>query len=494
MKTLFISSVLSLLSFCLKAQDDKNITLGKKEVITSKVLNENRTLWIYTPNITSTNLDPNKRYPVLYLLDGEAHFFSTVGIIQQLSQANGNGVLPEMIVVAIENTNRIRDLVPTDNHLEPNPFVRFLSNELIPYIDKNYNTAPYKLLVGHSLGGLTVIDILTNSPNLFNAYLAIDPSMWYNNESYLKNTIAKLPHLNMSGKRLFIGTANTIPKGMTIAQLKKDTSFETQHIRSIFKLHDFMKTNTNGLFYKHKYYETERHNTLPLLCEYDGLRFIFDYYHLDLSEKDFEDSTTLIATKLKTHFAEVSEKMGYRNAPPEMLLSYLGYDAIKKRHFDKAGALFNLNMQWYPESSSVYESYADYFLAINDTANAITNYKKALLINNDTATIGKLNAITKPNKVYLSHDYLQPFTGVYTLLDFNIDIKLEMRNGKLWAIVPGQADSEFLPISENVFTVNGQQGYTITFQTKNNMPEGFTSVQPNGTFKAVFKHKNANTP
>lgn len=68
MKTIFITLSLLLFSFCLKAQNGQNISIGKKEVITSKALNENRTLWIYTPNITSQQPNPDKLYPVLYLL------------------------------------------------------------------------------------------------------------------------------------------------------------------------------------------------------------------------------------------------------------------------------------------------------------------------------------------------------------------------------------------------------------------------------------------
>jgi len=489
MKAVFIFSVLVLFSFCANAQKGDSITIGKKEIIHSKVLNENRTIWIYTPEITSQSVSPEKRYPVLYLLDGDAHFLSTVGIIQQLSQANGNGVLPEMMVVAIENTNRLRDLVPYTDFTKSNPFVDFLSAELIPYVDKNYKTAPYKLLVGHSLGGLTAIDILTNKPTLFNAYIAIDPSMWYNNKMFLNNAIVQLPKQNMNGKKLFIGTANTMPKGMTLSQLKTDSSFETVHIRSIFKLTDYLKTNKNGLTYATKYYETENHNSLPLLSEYDGLRFIFDFYRLNLTEKDFADSSALIALTLKLHYAKVSEKMGYKNAAPETLINYLAYEALGKKQFDKARSLFTLNIDWYPESSNVYDSKADYFLAMKDTTNAITNYKKALQINNDASTLGKLKAISQSNKNQFSIEYLQKYAGVYTLIAFNLDMKLEMRNDKLWAIVPGQADSELLPISENVFTVKGQQGYTISFKIDGNKPKGFTSVQPNGTFEAVFKNK-----
>lgn len=134
MKAILISSILLVYSFCAKAQNKESITIGKKETIFSKVLNESRTIWVYSPNFTSISPDSNKRFPVLYLLDGNAHFYSTVGIIQQLSQGNGNGVLPEMIVVAIENTNRLKDLVPSTDIDKSNPFVGFLKDELIPVL------------------------------------------------------------------------------------------------------------------------------------------------------------------------------------------------------------------------------------------------------------------------------------------------------------------------------------------------------------------------
>lgn len=487
MKVLYICALFFWCNYFAQAQKSESISIGKKENYYSQVLKENRKIWIYTPDITSQLSSPDKRYPVLYLLDGEAHFFSTIGIIQQLSQANGNGVLPEMIVVAIENTNRVKDLSPLPDLNNTNPFIDFLSTELLPYIDKNYNTAPYKLLVGHSLGGLTSIDVLTKFPKLFNAYIAIDPSMWYNNEVHLKNTIAQFPNQNMNGNRLFVGTANTMPQNMTLSQLKTDTSIETLHIRSIFGLIDFLKTNTNGLAYSNKYYEKENHNSVPLLSEYDGLKFIFDFYQVNLTEKDFADSTALIASTLKTHYAEVTKKMGYKNAAPETFINYLAYDALGKNHFDKASALFNLNAEWYPESNNVFDSYADYYLVIKDTTNAITNYKKALQINNSESTLGKLNKISKSDKNGFTIEYLQRYAGVYTLIDFNLDMKLEMRNDRLWAIVPGIEDSEFLPISENIFTVKGQHGYTITFKMEDNKPIGFTSVQPNGTFEAISK-------
>src|SRR5664279_5186480 len=274
MKKITLIIFFATINIVANAQNEESIVIGKKTTIFSEILKENRKIWIYNPAQTAINPIADKHYPVVYVLDGDAHFVSTVGMIQQLSQANGNTILPEMIVVGIENTNRLRDLTPSlvtpGNNAKVNPFVNFLETELMPYVDKNYNTAPYRILIGHSLGGLTAIDILTNSPKLFNAYIAIDPSMWYDDEKFLNNTISQIPNKNLHGTRLFIGTANTMPKGMTLANLKKDTSAETQHIRSILKLDNFIKDNSNtGLKYLRKYYENESHISVPLISEYD---------------------------------------------------------------------------------------------------------------------------------------------------------------------------------------------------------------------------------
>jgi uncharacterized protein len=474
------------------AQNEESILIGKKTTIFSSVLKENRKIWIYNPGQTALTSVADKRYPVVYVLDGDAHFLSTVGMIQQLSQANGNAVLPEMIVVGIENTNRLRDLTPSmdsDNNPKVNPFVNFLETELLPYVDKNYNTAPYRILVGHSLGGLTAIDILTNSPKLFNAYIAIDPSMWYDNERILNNTISKIPDENLQGTRLFIGTANTMPKGMTLANLGKDKSVETQHIRSIFKLDNFIKRNSStGLKYSLKYYENESHISVPLISEYDGLRFIFNYYLIDITEKDLKDSTSAIATKYKLHYNKISKEMGYKNAAPEAFINYLGYDAMFKKQYNRAEALFQLNIENYPNSNNVYDSYADYLLAKHDSINAITYYRKSLAIKNDVATQSKLIALTQPRNFVLPVKELEKYAGEYILETYKVEVNLEIREGKLLAKVQGQEDDELTPVSKDIFTVKNKQGYTITFQMNGSRAVAFTSVQPNGIFKANLKN------
>ncbi len=494
--------LIAVIACAAKAQNDNKIVIGKIDTVYSGILNEKRKIWIYTPDMTSGKHDPNQRYPVLYLLDGDAHFFSVAGLIQQLSQANGNSVLPEMIVVGITNTDRTRDLTPThvtsdlpamDSNFSKTSgggqnFMAFIEKELMPHIDSLYPTAPYRVLVGHSFGGLTVMDALTNHTKLFNAYIAIDPSMWYDQNRFLNATEKKLSAKKYDGIRLYVGIANTMPQGMTLTQMKKDTGFATRHIRSVFELDKFLKTNPgDGLKYASRYYADDSHVSVPMISEYDGLRFVFDYYRINVTEKDFADTSGAIARKYKKHYDIVSKKMGYKVSPPELFINYLGYDAMVNKHYTKAAALFKMNIDNYPDSSNVYASYADLLVSQKDTINAIADYKKALAIQDNTDTKRKLSALEGKSTFALTVQELQKYTGMFDIEGFSVTVTLHVKDGTLLASVPGQNESELIPLSPDTFTVKNESGYTIYFQMEAGKATGFTSVQPNGTFEAHVK-------
>lgn len=499
MKKLFLCILTAALTFAAKAQNDNKIVIGKIDSVYSNILREQRKVWVYTPDMTLGNHDPNQHYPVLYLLDGDSHFHSVVGLVQQLSQANGNAVLPEMIIVGITNTDRTRDLTPThvindlpamDGNFSRTSgggqnFIAFMEKELMPHIDSLYPTAPYKVLVGHSFGGLTVMDVLTNHTKLFNACIAIDPSMWYDHERFLTATENKLSEKKYNGTRLYVGIANTMPKAMNLAQMKKDMTPDTRHIRSIFELDKFLKANTqNGLKYASKYYDNDSHVSAPMISEYDGLRFILDYYRINITEKDFADTSDAIVSKYKKHYNLVTNEMGYKVSPPELFINYLGQDAIANNHRTKAAALFKKNIENYPNSSNVYSAYADLLAIQKDTVNAIANYKKALAIHEDASIKIKLDALERKEIFTLTEHELQKYAGVFDIKEFQVTVTLQVRKGALWASVPGQNDDEFIPVSTDTFTVKNKSGYTISFQMEAGKATGFTSVQPNGIFKA----------
>src|SRR4030095_16210175 len=101
------------------AQTDNKIVIGKVDSVYSNVLKEQRKIWVYVPNMNSGLQNSKQRFPVLYLLDGDAHFNSVVGMIQQFSQVNGNFICPEMIVLAIPHSYRTRPHTPP--HIESDP-------------------------------------------------------------------------------------------------------------------------------------------------------------------------------------------------------------------------------------------------------------------------------------------------------------------------------------------------------------------------------------
>ena len=200
---LFLLSILTNLVFAQGKVEKGTIVIGKTDSIQSKILGEQRKIWVHVPN------GVNEKYPVVYVLDGNGHFSSVVGMIQQLSTTNGNTMCPKMIVVGIPNTDRTRDLTPTpiDPRVDTDPpnvtladttfyktsgggekFIAFIEKELMPHIEANYPTAPYKMLIGHSFGGLAVMQTFVHHTDLFNSYICIDPSMWWDKEKLLKET------------------------------------------------------------------------------------------------------------------------------------------------------------------------------------------------------------------------------------------------------------------------------------------------------------------
>jgi uncharacterized protein len=159
-------------------------------------------------------------------------------LIQQLSYASGNTVLPEMIVVGILNTDRTRDLTPTHstssafgqtpemlkNSGGADNFLAFIEKELMPYIDTTYPVAPYKMLVGHSFGGLFAMHTLLNKPQLFNSYIAIDPSLWWDDQALAKKAITALQQNAFPAKPFYLAIANVLKTKDDIKKIEKDTT------------------------------------------------------------------------------------------------------------------------------------------------------------------------------------------------------------------------------------------------------------------------------
>src|ERR1044072_6864887 len=161
----------------------------KRISIKSTVLGEDRIVLVRTPEGYETN---KVSYPVLYMTDGDGHMGHTASTIEFLTR---NGRLPDLIVVGVTNTDRTRDLTPVKS-TNKNPagelqfptsggadnFLKFFETELVPEIEKQYRVQPYRIFAGHSLGGLFAIHAMMTKPGLFNSYVAVSPSLQWEND------------------------------------------------------------------------------------------------------------------------------------------------------------------------------------------------------------------------------------------------------------------------------------------------------------------------
>jgi len=179
--------------------------------------------------------------------------------------------------------------------------------------------------------------------------------------------------------------------------------------------------------------------------------------------------------------------VGYKISPPESTVNFLGYAAMNNKDYDKAAAFFKMNIENYQNSSNVYDSYADLLVAEKDTVNAIANYKKALALQDNAFTKQKLNALEGKESFTVSPEQLRKYAGVFDLDSIAMTITMLVKDNDLWAQVPGQGDFQLVPVSPDTFGVKNMSGYEVHFQMDGDKVLGFTSVQPNGTFKARVK-------
>lgn len=216
------------------AQSTKPFVLGITDSLYSTSLAQQRTINIYLPD--GYHDDTAKNFPVIYQLDGSANedFVHTVGNVQFLTMI---GYMPPTIVVGIANVNRKHDftfpaintnkkkqadtfLAYLEKQLAPvaggSPqFMTFIEKELQPYINSHYKAGGTATLIGQSLGGLLASEILLKKPHLFDNYIIVSPSLWWDSESMLDAapTLLKTAYNNKKQIYLCVGTEGKTMEG-----------------------------------------------------------------------------------------------------------------------------------------------------------------------------------------------------------------------------------------------------------------------------------------
>ncbi|MEO8588596.1 MAG: alpha/beta hydrolase-fold protein [Flavobacteriales bacterium] len=193
--------------------DGEPFVLGVVRSINSNVLGQTRTLNIYLPEGYH---DTTATYPVIYVLDGSANedFPHIAGLAQYMNMYD---LLPKSIVVGIANVDRSIDFTaPTHNDSDrvwvPHNggsarFIDFLEKEVQPFVEANYRTAEKRTIIGQSLGGLLATQILFTRPDLFDDYILVSPSLWWDNGSLAAGADAWVKAHATLPKRVYIALA-----------------------------------------------------------------------------------------------------------------------------------------------------------------------------------------------------------------------------------------------------------------------------------------------
>ena len=360
MKKYFFFQFFVLICCAANAQlDSLSINNDKSILINSKSLNERRSIWIHLPSDYYTT---TQTYPVIYLLDGEGHFGYVSTLVDFLSDYDRNRI-PKMIVVAIHNVNRGRDFTPIYNSQMTSSgggikFFQFIQNEVVPYIDSNYRTQPYRILAAHSLGGTLGLYAKETNPNLFQSTILMSPAIYGTNAELLTRFKMFLQtHQNFSGK-IFISLGN-------------------ENTQTVDNLTNQLKTFAPKTYeWKYQQYPDENHFSVTYKSMFDALKFIYKDWFVDNY-----DTTKMTYKEIQIHFDKLSKEFGYTIKPTEDFVNNCGYKQLRSGNIDIAIDIFQHNIKNYPDSWNVYDSMGDAYVRKGEKNLAIENYEKSIELN-----------------------------------------------------------------------------------------------------------------
>jgi predicted alpha/beta superfamily hydrolase len=361
---LFLSLAIAASSTPLEAQEP--VTVGTQHVVASKVLNEDREIVVWTPRGYDRGYGA---FPVLYVTDAATQFFHTAATVDFLSR---NGRAPAMIVVGLMNTDRTRDLTPyaTDDPAvrERTPtaggadrFLTFVETELVPWVEARYRTEPFRVFAGHSFGGLFATHVLATKPDLFNAIIAVSPTLPWNGGEPVKRVERLLDERRELPRSYVFTIGNEGPE--------MQEGFDA--LKALLE-----RRSPRGFSWHAQQMPNDDHGSVVLKSHYYALEQIFDGWQLPVDAETRRFTGGVPA--LKAHYATLSERLQWKVLPPELPVNNLGYAALRQDRVDEALELFEMNVEHYPESANVYDSLADGLEAAGRLDEALARTEEAV--------------------------------------------------------------------------------------------------------------------
>jgi predicted alpha/beta superfamily hydrolase len=295
-------------------------------------------------------------YPVVYLVDGRFNVRHTHASVELLAWV---GQMPESIVVGVETSSRGRDFRPD---LRGNQLLDFLEQELAPYIEQTFHTAPHRTLVGHSLGGMFVLHALASRPDMFNGYVAVSPSLRIRSEQDQTPVIDSL--------RIRLTSLQGEPRFLFLAAGENDRD----DIRAdLGRLVDLLNGEAPAeLTWSHQILTGEDHATCVLKGMYEGLRAMYEGW------SDNEIISTGDLESLRAHYSALSNRFGYPVPVTEEALHLLGFRLLGEDRIEAAVEVFRFAVEVHSSSPTAHDNLAYALEASGAVSEALDTCRIAL--------------------------------------------------------------------------------------------------------------------
>lgn len=312
----FIIYALSIIFIGLPCFAQSNaVMLGKRVTLESTHLSEARQLQILLPE--NYQAHPLATYPVIYLIDGDYNFTAIAGMLDML--ANKGQRIPDVILVGVadkgtdayhQNTTPNDYSTPRDKNIkgQASQFLAFLTDEVKPYIEKNYRTAPHTSLVGQSMGGLFVLNSLIEKPTAFSHYIAISPSVWLADHAIVEKATKHLSISNDKPVSLFLALGD-----------------ETRMGQYGF-IHYLDVNQPKNLNWSFKHYSDESHNSVGLIALRDSLKAVFNAWYIP--EKAFAKFNS--PNEIVSHYQAAMDTFSLSQSLPSASIK-----AIVRQHYQQ---------------------------------------------------------------------------------------------------------------------------------------------------------------
>lgn len=427
------------------------VTIGHRYKIESSSLGETRSYIVHKPPQYDFS---NERYAVIILLDGDGLIHGVSATVDSL--ANNGRAMP-MIVVGVENTDRQRDFTPPLTGAKPDDlpagniggadkFLSFIADELIPQIDRTYRTRPTRILIGHSYGGLFAVYTLFNRPEVFKAYIAVSPGLWWDNQALAKQADQFVADHKQLRTAIYMTMGNEGGAMLGGAQ----------------KVSGSLAGSPENISVAFQHWPEESHGSVVMPSVYKGMEWLHEFYYVHDPLRAYEESGL---QPFEKRFTFISEYLGYEVKIPDRVLMPIQHWLMRNRRPVEAQQVLQKVLQLYPDNPIAHYELGRAYLETNDKQRAEAQLRRALdLFPGHTGTRDALKSLgldpaTMVTDAQPAPGLLRGYVGEYKYSDETSRVTLE--GGKLFVQVRNERH-ELRPRSDGSFyAVDWDQEYTF---------------------------------